>query len=723
MRLLFTSALVGIALLHGLAAGEVNAAAEVIAPPAADTLDDPSPGDVVSALVVRATLAGAPARGAWFKLSGTGVGADAILETQWFQRSGPRYKLLRDLRDKRELWLCLNTPGQYAFAFRARSAEGWSALADVQFAIGDEPPVLAPEDALKFAGSCERVVLPGANWRQIAGPIASLAAQQDPGGYTVRPNDPGLYIFEAPRLTLDGLPARRGVFVPVARDGKSGDRRPIARLAERYVGIVGLPVEIDGALSTDPDPGDAAKLSARWSTPDARRGAEIAAQPGLRARFTAQKPGVYTLALVVSDERLDSEPALAFVEITAGAPAAFYNPLLEGPTVFAETPTDNPAAVLERRVTAALWPPEPLPDGTLLVPSDGGLQRAIQIFPLRCGTHLRVDSGVAKSGHFHELPLALEARNTPLRHLLDGIARQTGSRYRRDGTRGFWLVRPDDSARDERLEITAASVDALYQKPGAPEIMEPLRLFAEPFLRANPEASLNFDAERHAVSAMLPATAAKHVREMVQCLREPAPDNLPLPIVANADLVLINQLGEKTVTLKGTYRLDNLVRELTEQSGIAVGFDPRQFDGGLPRLKVNFERLPLRQALRDLVEDAGFSGCSTEAPGGAWFYKGPRPYPSGEMLYDTAYVMAYDLTPLYRDLAPDAALMLNGETILHFLRARVYPASWNDPGTFMFYHAPTRKLVVLHGTVAHVKIVELLTDLRDRGEWALGVNY
>jgi hypothetical protein len=724
MRLLFTSALAGIILLRGLAAGDASVAAEVVAPPAADTLDDPTPGDVVSALVVRATLDGTPLRGAWFKLAGHCPNAETVLETQWFQRSGPRYKLLRALRGQRELWLCLNTPGQYDFAFRARSADGWSAPSDVQFAIGSEPPFLLPEEALKYAGSCERVVLPGGNWRQIVGPIASLAAQQDAGGYTVRPNDPGLYLFEAPRLTLDALPMRRGIFVPAARDGKSGDRRPIARLAERYAGIVGLPVEIDGGLSTDPDPGDAAKLTARWSTPDARLGAAIVPQLGLSARFTATTAGMYTIALVVSDDRLDSEPARAFVEIADGAPTrSGVNPLLEGPLGFPETPADNPAAVLEKRVTLALWPPEALPGATPLAGTDGGLQRAIDRFPPRCGTILRVDAGVAKAGHFHEVPLALEARQTPLRHLLDGIARQTDTRYRRDGNRGFWLLRPEDAARDEAVEISAANLDALFEKPDAAEVMEPLRRFAEPILRGHPDASLSYDTDRHAASAMLPGTAAKHIREIVRALREPAPQDLPLPVEYIPAAILKNQLGEKTATLKGTYRLDNLVRELAEQSGLAIGFDPRQFGRVLPHLKVNFDHVCMRQVLRDLVEDAGFDGCSIEAPAGVWFYKGSQPYPSGELLYDSAYVVAYDLTPLYRDLKPEAALMLNGETIEHFLRSRVYPDSWNEPGVFMFYHAPTRKLVVLHGQWAHVRIVELLTDLRDRGEWALGVTY
>src|ERR1017187_7274081 len=118
MRVLVTSVLVGVVLPLGLAAGEVNSAAEVILPPAAETLDDPRLGDVVSALVARAAIAGAPARGAWFKLDGRCAGADNVLETQWLQRAGPRYKLLREVRGQRELWLYLNAPGQYAFAFR-----------------------------------------------------------------------------------------------------------------------------------------------------------------------------------------------------------------------------------------------------------------------------------------------------------------------------------------------------------------------------------------------------------------------------------------------------------------------------------------------------------------------------------------------------------------------------------------------------------------------------
>jgi len=58
--------------------------------------------------------------------------------------------------------------------------------------------------------------------------------------------------------------------------------------------------------------------------------------------------------------------------------------------------------------------------------------------------------------------------------------------------------------------------------------------------------------------------AARHAREMVLSLREPSPPMLPLPVIGVDELILRNRLGEKMVTLKGNYRLDNLVRELSE---------------------------------------------------------------------------------------------------------------------------------------------------------------
>jgi hypothetical protein len=124
----------------------------------------------------------------------------------------------------------------------------------------------------------------------------------------------------------------------------------------------------------------------------------------------------------------------------------------------------------------------------------------------------------------------------------------------------------------------------------------------------------------------------------------------------------------------------------------------------------------LRDAVRTIVDAAGFDGCSAEAPAGLWFYRGAAPYPSSEMLWDQTFVQGYDISRLLAQVAP-----LSGEAIVYTIQQRIYPESWKDPGALVFFHAPTRKLVVMHGGPAHRRVIDFLYDLRDRTEWALGV--
>ncbi len=660
--------------------------------------------------------------GSWRKLEGrltNSADASKITEVEWTQKAGPKTAIPDEFFKQAELWLFLIKPGNYAFTFRARNENGWGAPAEVRFAVMQGRPFLSEQDGFQRAGSCERIVLPGNGWRQIAGPAAAFRPAES--GVAVRPNDAGLYVFEAPRL--DGLPERRGILVPPAKDGKLGDRRPIANLPRTLNGFAGRPLILDGSLSMDPDDDDTPALKAIWTTPDLKRGATLDPQPGVRAVFKAERPGGYSASLIVSDGRLDSAPVTVLIDIAPGEEAGVD---LTAPDTASEgdvDPAKIAADLLMQRVSLAIWPAEPLADGTLFIPNDSGLERAVQLFPNRCGVALVINPGVARPGHFKDFQLALEANKTPLRHLLDGIARQTGTRYRRDSDRAFYLIRAEDAFRDEKLESAAAGVDALHERADGSDLMAPLKQFFKVPLAAQEGTSISFEADQQAVVAMLPKTACARLREIAQVLREPAGIGLPIPEPpSKAEERLRRALGEKTVTLRGRFRIDRLFRDLAHDSGLAIGFDPKQFPRGLPYLKIAYENAPLRQVLRDLVDDAGFNGCSIEAPAGVWFYKGPRPFPTGELLWDSAEVRAYDLTTLFAALTPEAALFLSGEAIAHQVRSRVYPASWNDPGTLVFFHRGTQKLVVVHAPEAHRKIVELLNDMRDRGTWSLGAS-
>ena len=662
--------------------------------------------------------------GCWLKLTGrvTEPGGAAVTALEWNQKAGPKISAPPAELKRAELWIFLIAPGNYVFAFRAKNDRGWSKPVEVRLAINRGRAYLNEQDGSQLAGSGERIVLPGAGWKQVSGPRALLRPADN--GAAFRPNDAGLYIFEAPRL--EGIPERRGIRVPPAADGILGDRRPIARLIKNITGVANSPIELDGSLSMDPDPDDTEKLRAKWSTPDAARGAEIQSRPGLAAAFTARKPGAYSVTLIVSDGSLDSTPETAFIDIT---PA-------RGGTESATGATDDPANLTDglesaadikrdprlRRVSLAIWPLEPLADGTTFIPEDAGLERAIQMFPRRCGIDLLVDPAVARPGQFRDFPLAISAENSPLRHLIDGIARQTATRYRLEENRGIWLMPAASFFTQDKLVPFAVGVDALHDSDDGADLLRPLREYFKPAMEGREGAALNYEKAHQELVGTLPLNAALRLKEIASVLREPSGLGLQAsPPLSKDELRLRAWLADKTVTARGRFRLDRLLRDISENTGVALNFDPRDFPRrNAPFVTVNFSATPLRQALRDLAELAGFSGVSIEAPSGAWFFKGPRPYPGAELFCESAIVRAFDLAAIYDVLTPEAAALLSGETIAFAVRSKVFPASWNEAGTLIFYHNTTRKLLVVHSPLAQRKVLEALNDLRERGEWALG---
>jgi hypothetical protein len=260
-------------------------------------------------------------------------------------------------------------------------------------------------------------------------------------------------------------------------------------------------------------------------------------------------------------------------------------------------------------------------------------------------------------------------------------------------------------------------VDALYEKKDGSDLLNALKPCFDQIIQARPGSTLGFEATRQELQGTLPASACARLKEICGCLRAPANEGLPpVDLPTNSELALRQTLAEKTITLRRQKQpLGYFLRDLAEAAGVAVGFDPRQFPKGEPHVSVQIDKAPLRDAVRTIVDAAGFDGCSVEAPGGLWFYRGPQPYPSGELLWDHTLVRAYDIGRLLADLAP-----LGGETIVYAIQQRIYPESWKGFGALCFYHTPTRKLLVMHGPSAHKKILEFLNDLRERGEWALG---
>ena len=374
----------------------------------------------------------------------------------------------------------------------------------------DQPAAPGPAEnhARRLVGAGERVELPGPDWRQVSGPPVELRREE--GGFFFRPARAGEYVFEAPPTQTGAAAERRSVRVPPGRDDSLGDRRPVARLPGNLTGYVAQPLIINSSLSFDPDgPAETQALQARWTTLEKYSGMELEPLPGLRARFKAARPGNFVVNLSVSDGRLEAEPpATVFIRIEAPGP-------------------DNAAAAEEeegfdydaddiryKKVTLGLW---------------GTLDRAVQMFPSRCGAALRVDPQFALPEKFSQIPLNLEVQDGALLHLLDWIARQTDGCYRRDGDKSFWLTSPLAWAKTEKLEAAAILADALYVQADGSDLLALLTPCFQQILAVRPGTALTFEPTRQEIQAILPASACARLRELCAALREPQGQGLPPP--------------------------------------------------------------------------------------------------------------------------------------------------------------------------------------------------
>lgn len=645
-------------------------------------------------------LDGKPLVGRWACLSGLNSrpGKSPIERYEWRQLKGPPLRFFDAQQESPRVWTFLERPGEYHLILRARNAQGWCPFVALEFTVTQDTRPDPSPDLLMPMGLGEKIALSGEGWKQVYGESIEQRRAPDGSETVLRLVKPGLYLFEA--LHAGDLPMRRGYLLPPDKDGLLGDRRPLAKLPAIQTVSVGQKFTLDGSLSLDPD-GDA--LTARWLMPETE-GMELLHEKELAATFFPRKAGYFRVQLVVSDGKLD---AVGECYVTVqDAPEGEPEP---GPAA------PEPAA------------PDPWPRDTTVGLFEADLDRAVQLFPSRAGVTLRVASEFLPPEKLNTVPLHLAIRNGPTRLLLDWIARQTGAPYVLETPTAVWLTKIGHTVNPDPVSNVVFAADALYDDGQEAEFLNLLRVCCRGALGGGPEASLTLEPKSKRIIAFLPKSVAERLKEVLLHMRTPKGLGLlPPPPFDDEERWLRAQLGLRTVSLDWEgRRLDLALRDLAERSGFAVGFDPRQFDclkftpdyfaRKLPKLTLKRANVPLRQAVRDLCEAAGFDGCQPERGGGLWFYKGKPPYPSGASLRETARVGSYDLSGLLPHFP-----LLSGEAIAHEVRQRVYPDSWADPFTACVYHKATEKLIVIHGHEAHRGVLRTLYDLAQRGENALG---
>jgi len=634
---------------------------------------------------------GANLLGAWICLSGTRTRnpIGKVLEYDLLQVKGPALRKRYEEPDTGRLWVLLDQAGEFVFSLRARNANGWSEPVKASFTVRPTPVTLPLEDAWQDAGFGDRVILPGEGWRQVAGPEIK-ARLADNGHETVlRPIRPGFYLFEA--LHAGEHAERRAVWVPPGQDAALADRRPeVEELPKGFQGHVGEPIEIPNLKASDPD-GDPLKL--QWLFPEARDLRQQDSAAG-KAVFIASRKGIYRLTLIATDGKLESRPAETFLYVD-----------------------DNPA-VGGLPNLAPVDPNDPLSKKASLGLRESDLQRAVNLFGSRTGVTLRVDPDFIAAEKLEDARIDAAIVDAPARILLDWIARESGGRYRVDGPASVWLTRPDRWAQEEKLVLEMPPTDALTEDGKVSDLLALARFALRGVLDTRKDSQISYQPETRTLVASLPEPAQGRLKEIMAGLRTPKNLGLPyMPGLTQGEIALRRHLGEQKVSIDMDSRrsLDLVLRDFAAQTGFAVGFDRRQFPDGLPKVRLQFSETPLRDAVRTIVELAGFDGCQAVEGGGLWFYRGPEPYPSGEHLGDMARVCCYDVSAI---LAKHA--LLSGEVLAHHIKSRVYPGSWDDPNVSCQFHPSTGKLIVIHGEAAQRKVVRLLWDLHDRGEDALG---
>lgn len=130
---------------------------------------------------------------------------------------------------------------------------------------------------------------------------------------SLTPDKPGSYTLQliVNDGLLDSLPDQLII--------STENSKPIADAGPNQIGIVGIPVTLDGSLSSDVDNDP---LSYVWSllNKPANSGATVINADRIQALLTPDLPGDYIAQLIVNDSKLNSDPATSLVTISVATP-------------------------------------------------------------------------------------------------------------------------------------------------------------------------------------------------------------------------------------------------------------------------------------------------------------------------------------------------------------------------------------------------------------------
>jgi hypothetical protein len=217
-----------------------------------------------------------------------------------------------------------------------------------------------------------------------------------------------------------------------------------------------------------------------------------------------------------------------------------------------------------------------------------------------------------------------------------------------------------------------------------------------PVLAPGRGGRLHFHREHPWMTGSLPLSAHRRMQAML--------NGLTAPPVARA----VSLPEAIRTTVSGTYRrhsLHALLEELSRQSPIPVGFDPRALPD--PPVTIAWKAAPLAEAIRMLGEVAGIPLAVSEEGEALWVHPSylPAPPRSMEHPWDGLETAIYPVPQRGAQVSPEVLTALLKE---QSGGTRV----WEEPGAALLHHGPTGRLVAVHRPEVQDRIAQILPLLR-----------
>jgi len=353
-----------------------------------------------------------------------------------------------------------------------------------------------------------------------------------------------------------------------------------------------------------------------------------------------------------------------------------------------------PTLLLCLLAAAAAGEPAPSPfDRTLRLELWGKhLGDAVSQITERGGVDLRVAAGFIKPKEFPTRTLWLQADRITVRQAVEWLARALDCRYRIDGPTSVklsgsyeWLQEPE--------EILIEPVEPLVGKLGAKPFEDKLsELVKVASLFQN--CSLRLEEPDLKLVAILPKRLRNILGESLTAMQR---TGLPLRPPAERRLgemetELLQALRKQVVARYREQDAAAVLRDLSLQSGLLIGFDHRPFlTRPVPPITLDLGQTTVRQALEGLAAALGLKGCELWPPHCVWLTAEPRkwtPAAGRAFLWEELQVRSYAIGPLLKAWG-------GGEVVALQVRRRAVPNLWADPSTAVVFHPVSANLIVV----------------------------